>query len=400
MNAERNDQLLMKRWLCAFLTVCLCFGFCGCGKRTLSSQPAQSVTEPVSQTQALKSAAVDAENYLKQAGVQISGMDRLTEGVDPDVYGSARAGSNVWILGNRKDDGRRVLVKLDHIAGNHVTMELTVPESDAARIADPPEGERLAVLYSLISTDAALPLLLRTVIHLEDSDEVYRQLYYDFELCTVTADGVVGEGVSLPVETLGDYLSLGCMDQEGIWFLSQKWSDNGEYLLTPQLRGYDPATGELLPTVALPEMWYGTSLRPLGEGDFAMIGIAHRDETGWRHNEDVRLMIVRDADGSAKTEEPARLPDEISNLTTFFLPAGDGQPVYLADGWGLWQWDVAENRYTLLHRWKDAGFEPRFDWLYALENGVFCHVGAVDVGEDRTVELWTLGGDAAAPAVI
>lgn len=388
----------MKKVLCILWLFCLCLNLCACGSTQPAVQPEADPALEVPQQVSDSAAIVDDENYLKVAGVQAAGMSKLTENVDLDVYGSARAGGNVWILGTRKEDGRRVLVKLDHLAGDHTTMELLMPESDAMRAASPPEGERLAVLYSLVNTDEALPLLLRTVIHLEDSDEVYRQLYYDFELCTVTAEGVVSEGVSLPVETQGDYLSLGCLNENGIWFITKKWSDNGNYVLTPQLRGYDPATGELLHTVALSDNWYATSLRPLGGSDFAMIGVVYSDETGAMADDDVRMLFVHNAAAEPKVEAPISAPHAVFNLSTFFLPAVDKRPVYLANGWGLWQWDMEENRYTLLHRWKDAGFETRFDWLYVLEDGTFCHIGAVDIGGERMVELWTLGGDTAVPA--
>lgn len=386
----------MKKIVCVLLSLCLCIGFCSCQKQSI---PPSGDTIP--QTVDVKEVTVDAENYSKQAGVLLdAGMSELSAKVELDAYSSAYAGGYIWMLGRLKESGSRALARMDTIAGEHTVLELIPPESDAARIAAPPQGERLAITYSLIGTDETLPLLLRQVIHLEDSDEVYRQLYYEFELCTVNADGNVSEGITLPVEMQGDYLTLGCTDENGVWFLNQRVVRQTEefsvVLATPQLRCYDVLTGELLYTVDMPHNWYGTSLRPLGGGNFVQVGVSMpEDGNGMIYPGDERLLVIHDAAGKARVGEPIEPPDAFDGFDLFVLPANGLQTLYLADSGALWQWDMEKNRFVKLHRWFDAGIQTRNGWLYALEEGVFCQIAEGNVNGEQQVELWMLGGETA-----
>ncbi len=393
----------MKKIVCILLTLCLCFGLCACGQ-TAPAQPDGAAQAGPLPTPDADAATVDTEHALKQAGVLLAaGMSELTAEVTPDVYNTAFAGGHVWMLGGMIATGSPALIRLDTAAGAHTVLELTPPAADAERLASPPEGERLEIGYSLIGTDAEFPLLVRRIIHLEDSDEVYRQLSYDHELCTVNTDGVISDGVPLPVEAPGDFLTLGCTDENGVWFLSQRIARRtGEFsvvYVTPQLRCYDAATGALLHTADMPHNWFGTSLRPLGGGSFVQVGITHPEEgDGTVLPGDERLLITTDAADAAKTAEPIQPPAALDGFDLFLLPANSLQPLYLADSSALWQWDIQENRFTLLHRWFDAGIQTRSGWLFAVEKGVFCQLAAVDGNGKRQLELWMLGGEASVPA--
>ena len=345
----------MRNVYCRGISRLLCIAFILTLLTGCSAASKESQKQGMHLDGSLEAAAVDAENvqYIKA---------RLLQPRYADVMGHISAGAEFcgdryWVLGNGigEKSAERILAGTSPGDSDTVFITLTPPPADDELITAPPEGERIGVSYQLISSSGALPGLLRTVIHLEDTDESFHVLYEEFYLSSVEPDGTVTEGVRIEAElSRGELLAYHCSTNGHVWMTTDFLGDAAQ---TRRLLGFSKEDGSLRHTLELPGGYTVNAVRAVGDTALQVTGYQMEAADGGIRSVSGsdRGWVLEIGENLVVTDTFDPCVNGIYAIPSFDTAGTDPQRVWGYTAEGLYVMDLRENRYTLFCRWHDSG---------------------------------------------
>ena len=318
--------------------------------------------------------------------------------LDLNYYGTAQAGGYLWFYGKDTAADVSVLAGIAVSGGESVVLELTLPAEDARLVGEPPEGERISIGYQPVSAEGDRPFLLRSVEHLEDSDEVYHSLYTEYQLCSVTETGVVY--VIGPLETeQGDYIQSAFEYDGLLWCCISRWNETKDLMLTPQLRCYSTADGTVTAKAELPSELLVQDMQVLADGGLLLLGYLRDDLSSTvTKPTQLRFYTAQLNDEQILLGAPVKLPDQLITAMVDIAPAQNTELIWLKTASGLYSWDMSTNTYTLQHRWADVGSNiPAETYVFSDKCIALLNYSYNPNLQETVGELWLLGEETAMP---
>ncbi len=389
----------IKRWSCLLLCAVLVLGlFSACSVRNETPDAVSPDSAAVSVEDLAQKAVTVDNDHPQGLAALLTSIAVGQRSLDLNYYGTAQAGGYLWFYGRDPAEDVPVLAGIAVSGGESVVLELTLPAEDAQLAAEPPEGERLSIGYQPVTAEGDRPFLLRSVEHLEDSDEVYHSLYTEYQLCKVTETGVVY--VAGPLETERDDHIQSAFEHGGLlWCCISRWNEAKDLMLTPQLRCYSTADGALTATAELPQELLVWDVQALADGSLLLLGYLRDDlTTTVTKPSQLHFYTVQVNDGQVSLGEPVRLPEQLTTAMVDMAPAQNTELIWLKTAGGLYSWDMSTNTYTLQHRWGDVGSNiPAETYVFSDKCIALLNYSYNPTLQETVGELWLLGEESAMP---